>query len=237
MTIEKRFYYHCRTYKNKEISLIMRAILKYGKENFKIEQIDSANSQNELNKKEIQYIKELRHLNGYNIHDGGNKPPLATLSSTKKGTETRKKQCIRINLETGEEIVYRSPKDAASLLNACEAYIAQCCRYPNKLSYNGHRWCYFDVKNIKSFEEPKINTARHKIHHTETTKLKMSKKRSGIAVYHKSVIAIDKHNNIIKFPSIKAAAVALNVKRRSISNVLHGWNKTASGYKFALQEV
>jgi len=45
------------------------AIKKYGKKNFIIEQIDSAKSNKELDKKEIQYIKKLNPH--YNLTEGG----------------------------------------------------------------------------------------------------------------------------------------------------------------------
>ena len=48
------------------------AIRKYGKENFKIEQIDSADSKEELDKKEIYWISYYNSIeNGYNMKEGG----------------------------------------------------------------------------------------------------------------------------------------------------------------------
>lgn len=62
------------------------AINKYGKENFLIEIIDRAETLDELNNKEIEYIKLLKTVapNGYNIRLGGN-------SGGKLSEETRKK--------------------------------------------------------------------------------------------------------------------------------------------------
>lgn len=53
---------------------LYNAMRKYGIENFTIEQIDTANNVNELNNKEIYWIKKLntKAPNGYNILDGGN---------------------------------------------------------------------------------------------------------------------------------------------------------------------
>lgn len=52
---------------------IKNAIQKYGKENFIIEQIDSAESLSELNEKEKYWIDKLNSLtpNGYNLRTGG----------------------------------------------------------------------------------------------------------------------------------------------------------------------
>src|SRR5690606_14277361 len=52
-----------------------KAIRKYGKESFLIEQVDTARTQEELDKKEIYWIKTLKtHVsqNGYNLEWGGN---------------------------------------------------------------------------------------------------------------------------------------------------------------------
>ena len=50
-----------------------KTIRKYGKENFIVEEIDQAESKNELNLLEIQYIKQYNSLapNGYNTSTGG----------------------------------------------------------------------------------------------------------------------------------------------------------------------
>ena len=73
-TLEWRFKKHCYDARKnpKTKNHFHRALLYYGPENFKIEQIDSAASKEELNDKEqywIQYYqaKEL----GYNMTDGG----------------------------------------------------------------------------------------------------------------------------------------------------------------------
>lgn len=51
---------------------LSRAIRKYGKENFIIEPIDVADTRNELNEKEIYYIKKYNSLeDGYNMTMGG----------------------------------------------------------------------------------------------------------------------------------------------------------------------
>lgn len=67
-TLDERIGEHKR--KN---SLISRAIKKYGIDNFDINIIDNARTIDELNKKEIYYIKLYDSIsNGYNLCDGGN---------------------------------------------------------------------------------------------------------------------------------------------------------------------
>jgi len=77
-TVQKlsdRWSDHSRPYSGQHAhkSAISSAIKLYGKENFTIEQIDSAQTVEELNIKEITYIKALNTLspNGYNLELGG----------------------------------------------------------------------------------------------------------------------------------------------------------------------
>lgn len=68
-TLRERKMEHAR--KN---GLVGRAIRKYGRENFDIRQIDSADSIELLNKKEIEWIEKLETKTpyGYNLCNGGN---------------------------------------------------------------------------------------------------------------------------------------------------------------------
>lgn len=64
---EKRFAQHC-----KADSVIGRAIRKHGKNNFKIEAIDSGSSRKELARKEMYYVEKYNSFeNGYNLTLGG----------------------------------------------------------------------------------------------------------------------------------------------------------------------
>ena len=77
--IKDRFHRHINDAMNNILDThFARAIRKYGKENFIIEEIDSANTQNELNEKEQYWIRYYNSINdGYNETDaiskcGGN---------------------------------------------------------------------------------------------------------------------------------------------------------------------
>lgn len=72
VSVKKRFLQHCHRRKNPN-SYIDRAIQKYGKENFTVELIDSATSADELNEKEIYWIKQYDCVfpKGYNLTFGG----------------------------------------------------------------------------------------------------------------------------------------------------------------------
>jgi group I intron endonuclease len=66
-SIEKRFARHMGYQKDEHDTKFYRAIKKYGKENFQIEAIDSADTQDELDRKEVYYIHLYDSVkNGYN---------------------------------------------------------------------------------------------------------------------------------------------------------------------------
>ena len=70
-TLEQRWREQCAN--NSQCTYLHNAISKYGKENFKVEQIDTALDQEELDYKEQRYIKYYNTLapNGYNLESGG----------------------------------------------------------------------------------------------------------------------------------------------------------------------
>jgi group I intron endonuclease len=99
-TIQKmkdRFYRHIWNAKHKKNASILleNAIRKYGEENFIIEQIDKAKNIEELNEKEIYWIKKLISNNkifGYNLMSGGVNPSHSkqTIKKFKKSRKGKK---------------------------------------------------------------------------------------------------------------------------------------------------
>ena len=72
-TLEQRWREHCSA--NSQCTYLHNAVVKYGKENFKVEQIDVAVEQEEADYKESQYIACYHTLapDGYNLETGGNR--------------------------------------------------------------------------------------------------------------------------------------------------------------------
>ena len=78
--------------KNKHDTKFYRAIRKYGKENFKIEAIDFADTQEELDQKEVYYIKLYDSVkSGYNSKDSIGKCGGDTLSEHQNLDEIKEK--------------------------------------------------------------------------------------------------------------------------------------------------
>jgi len=73
-SIEARFNRHCDGANPKSKSYLSRAIYKYGKDNFKYEQIEECYSIKELNEREqfwIAYYNSTNNTIGYNLTSGG----------------------------------------------------------------------------------------------------------------------------------------------------------------------
>lgn len=91
-TIQKRFARHMGYQKEEHDTKFYRAIRKYGKENFKIEAIDFADTQSELDQKEIYYIHLYDSVKkGYNSKESIGKCGGDTLSEHKNLTEIKEK--------------------------------------------------------------------------------------------------------------------------------------------------
>ena len=122
--INQRFQRHINDALNNILDThFARAIKKYGKENFVIEEIDTANTQEELNKKEQYWIKYYDSvINGYNETDaiskcGGNTYQSKTeeemkiikdkIRQTKIGSKNpMAKKIKRINILTNEVDIF-----------------------------------------------------------------------------------------------------------------------------------
>ena len=96
-TLEERMKEHCR---NRRKSYIYNAIKKYGIENFSAEVIETCETVEELNEREIFWIKffDCKRPNGYNLTDGGEgcRGYIVTAETRKKISESHKGKCGRI---------------------------------------------------------------------------------------------------------------------------------------------
>lgn len=108
-SLEKRWKRH--TWKSslkRESMAISMAILKYGKENFIIEEIYKAISIHDLNDKEAFYIEEYNSIspNGYNLLSGGNNSYMSEETKTKisKSHKKRWESGFRISEETRNKL-------------------------------------------------------------------------------------------------------------------------------------
>lgn len=144
-SVQDRFNRHVKDASPKSKSYIDRAIAKYGKDNFIVEQIDEANSLDELNQKEKQWIAFYKSTNkniGYNLTDGGDggntykyksisemNEIKSKLSIANKGKNNgQSKQIKALNVNTNEIIHFDTLLDACKYFNHKQkgSFICRC---------------------------------------------------------------------------------------------------------------
>jgi group I intron endonuclease len=133
--LKVRWQHHLRSAQSGLLCALHCAIRRYGAKTFKVEQIDVANSLEELNKKEVQYVASFHTLspNGYNLTTGGERCEVSK--------ETRKKQ-------SDSQRRCMASREARQHISG--ALTKPCCRrghlYDNTNTYiipsTGHRKCW-----------------------------------------------------------------------------------------------
>ena len=138
------------------------AIRNYGIENFEFEEIDSANTKEELNRKEKYWIKKYESNKsdiGYNETDGGidadtykNKSDYQKtiikqkLSRTKKGKSNPNSCAIKCkNITTNEELCFETIEDCVKFFNEKHhAFVSSRINEKNKYLYK-RKWVFARV--------------------------------------------------------------------------------------------
>jgi hypothetical protein len=153
-TLEKRWIEHCSA--SSGCVALHNAILKYGRENFKVEQIDIALDQVELDYKEIKYIELYNTLapNGYNLTKGGDYKkdmrgehnPMYGKKRPEVGLKNKLTKSKAVNQFSIDGIFiaqYPSIREAERQTGIDNALISACCR--RKYGYKtagGFIWNY-----------------------------------------------------------------------------------------------
>ncbi|MBQ2397772.1 MAG: GIY-YIG nuclease family protein [Bacteroidales bacterium] len=174
--IEHRFRRHINDALNNVIDThFARAIRKYGKENFYIELIDLAETQDELNQKEqywIRYYDSVNSLNGYNETSaiykcGGNTYQSKTekemakikdkIKKTKFGLNNPNAKPVKcFNINTREEYIFDTVKQCKDFFGEeTHRFITSRVRHQTKSLYKGE-WNIsylnkeYDIRSIKT---------------------------------------------------------------------------------------
>ena len=145
-SVQDRFVRHIKDANPHSRSIVDKAIAKYGKDNFIVEQIDEAASLEELNQKEKYWIKYYNSTNrniGYNLTDGGDggntykyktvkemnniKNKISIANSGKNNGQSKQikalnvntKECIHFDTLTSA-LQYFNHKQKGSFVSRCE---------------------------------------------------------------------------------------------------------------------
>lgn len=133
-SVEKRWSYHI---KNKNTSIISK-VLKNNFNNFEFIELISCFSKEDLNYWEKNLIKTLNTLypSGYNLTSGGNEYNFTDIIKEKmrnaKLGKNINNHAIKINaknIQTSENLVFNSLRDACKLLSISRSSILKSCKY------------------------------------------------------------------------------------------------------------
>lgn len=163
--LKRRWQEHCQN--AERCKVLHRAIMKYGKDNFTIEQIDTANTSKELNDKEIYWIKFYNTLvpNGYNMTEGGG--GICGLPMTKSedwkrkigesnrgnkrddlaeyNRKTKSKAVVQLSLNDEVIRVWESSRAIENAGIGCHSLINKICNGdPRRHTAYGYKWKYVE---------------------------------------------------------------------------------------------
>lgn len=155
--LSERLKRHIADAKKHDDLYFHRAILKYGEENFLIEEIDTAETREELNKKEIYWIGKLdTYKNGYNSTlggEGGNTYAKKTeeemavikekIAKANTGSNNGMARAIRCeNKKTGEVLLFETNQACRNYFHSKnKTFITKRCQGELKSLYKGE-WMF-----------------------------------------------------------------------------------------------
>lgn len=212
-TSHKRWLKHCADAENGKIgTLIARAILKYGRKSFIVEDISSVLSEEYLDEVEIICIKQFNSMMpyGYNMLRGGGK------SYQKNRTESQRRKISQI--QTGRK---------ASLSTRLKMSKAAKERTLNQGLSEAQKASLLKGRDSLKGREPwnKGITVTNK----STLKAQSESHIGQVACNKKSIICIETGQ---EFDSLHAAAKALKLQVGHVCSVLKGKRKSTGGFTF-----
>ena len=222
-TLQKRWIAHCCN--SNPSSLIGKSINKRGKENFDIRILSICNSLEEMNSREIYYIKLFNTLNpnGYNLAPGGRNSITSKETSVKQSNSAKGRI---VSLQTRERISISNKGKKRSLdaiRKTAEKNIGRKASNETKVrlseSHMGYKMPESQKNNISKHNKGKKRTVDHK------KKYSNSKNHLKIKVFCPEIDMV--------FESIGAAAEYTGAWRTNIGKVLSGELRKTKGLTFS----
>lgn len=225
-TLDARWKRHCKD--NSKCTAIHNAIVKYGKDNFTVEEIDNAVSQDELNEKEAYWITKLNTLspNGYNLQNGGLREQLSKESCERiSDTIKEKYRNGEISVSWTRKVcqydkqgtlikIWDSIREAAKELGINDKHIPSACSGKRR-TVGGFMWRYYEDTLGESIEFPKRKRNPDKWFNS----------------HRKSILQFDLDGNFIRqWGSALEASTTLNISTGQLCDTCKGKHKTAKGY-------
>lgn len=238
-SIEQRFIQHCNN--QVSVSAIASAIQKYGRENFEIEQLAKADTQEQLDELEKLFIQLNSSLapDGYNLKTGG-------LEGSRYSDESKMKMSIaKIGTTVSEKTKQKMRNSHKTRLQdeslrkmRGQRFSERCASDPSlvkKFSDIRKKYWSNEENRKRASQQAKQrvdDTYRERISEAVKKSLKKESTLEKLRVCHdkqkRSVIRSDGQ----VFNSITEAASASNVSSSSIIRQINGKYKTAGGFTF-----
>lgn len=232
--IKARFAEHCYSARKKDGYYLHNAIAKYGKDNIKIEIVETITDLNtlslreQLNEKEIFYINYFNSLipNGYNTVQGGNsnlgfkhrEESKLAISKANTGHIVTQKTRELISQRLKGHIVSEETKRNISKAKKESTYVPS--EETRKLLSSKRK----GVKFTKEHKEKISKALKGRVFTKETIEKIKEKLTHSILQFNKENILISEYKNI------NEASKASNTTVSNIYKCLCGKNKTANGY-------
>lgn len=201
-SIQKRFKRHLNDATSMRCDTrLAKAIRKYGVENFYVEQLDTASTEDELNHKEQYWIEQLNAIKeGYNASNGGEggntyqhktEVEMDTIRDkirrSKTGNLNPHASAVKCkNIKTGQELYFKTVLECQKHFKEDNhSFITTRCVHKTKYAYNGE-WLiayqqddyiddYKTEKDIKRKKQIKVVEIESKVEHQFESYIKAEK--------------------------------------------------------------
>lgn len=210
-SIEARFIRHCKCADPKSPSYLCRAIYKYGKENFKVEQIEECYSVLELNEREKYWIAYYNSTNGeigYNLTPGGeggntylckSEEEMAAIkhkiSNANKGKNNANSDQLKIkSIKTGEEYHFDTLTELLKFFNLTGKGIICKARHIDNTLFR-EEW-------LVAFEDDEYQNYNMPNKHSNGIKVKMTNLTTNEEIIFESISSLYRYLNpkkVLKF--------------------------------------
>jgi hypothetical protein len=205
---EERKREHLRSFKDsKSQTVLIKAVLKHGVNNFNFEVVEECNN-DQIDEKEIYYIKQYNSKapNGYNVRSGGREKP----NTTNSNRHTVAKPVYQYTIEGDFIKEFISSTQAGVELNIQNSVISKCCRGEG-LSSGGFRWSREKIDKL----EPIIKYTNIKPVYQYTIDGKFIK----------------------EFKSTREAEIELNISTGAINDVCLGIRHKTGGFRWSREKI
>lgn len=224
LSLRTRFVGHKGKSNNGSKTAIHSAMRLHGIENFQIELICECETIEEVNQKEIEYIKRFNSIVpcGYNILEGGDCVPHNvgpfTTEHKNKLKELQKKNCkpiVQFSIETGEFVKEWESGKELKRNGFNRANIIKLCKSEKGFGYiYDYGWCYKTAYEAMQ-DKTTLATINYNAHGTR-------------------IKCLDLNGNLVKiYQKVVDAAREVGCDPTSITGCIKGREKTCKGYKWA----